>query len=88
VIVTPEDIERSIESKVELVRRGRVAAFTVELDTSVVSRHYGEALAAAGEYDTHASAVTAVLAKRRRPKGKKASDFELPIRYHVDVDEV
>jgi REP element-mobilizing transposase RayT len=61
-------------------------ARALDLDTSVVSRHYGEALAAAGDYDEQATAVTAALTKRARPKGKKGANV-LPIRYHVDVDE-
>jgi REP element-mobilizing transposase RayT len=59
-------------------------------DTRAVSRHYGEALAQAGEYDKEASAITALLAKRKRPRARKvtAADADgLHVRYHVDVAE-
>ncbi|MBN8610632.1 MAG: transposase [Deltaproteobacteria bacterium] len=59
------------------------------LHTSVVSRHYGEALASAAEYDEEATAVTARLAKRKRRVAKKtAADADgFRVRYHVDVNE-
>jgi hypothetical protein len=65
-------------------------ARALALDTSVVSRYYGQALARAGDFDELATAVTALLAKRRRPRARKvtpASEDALPVRYHVDVDE-
>lgn len=55
------------------------------LHTSVVSRYYGQALEAAGDFDEMASPVVRSL---RRKKGKKATSTALPVRYHVDVDEV
>ncbi|MFI5308181.1 MAG: hypothetical protein ACHQ53_12550, partial [Polyangiales bacterium] len=48
-------------------------ARALALDTSVVSRHYGEALAAAGDFDEEATAVKALLAKRKRPRGRKVT---------------
>jgi REP element-mobilizing transposase RayT len=65
-------------------------ARALDLDTSVVSRHYGLALAAAGDFDEQATAITAVLNKRRRAKGRKQPAVPaegLPVRYHVDVTE-
>lgn len=62
-----------------------------ELDTSVVSRYYGQALAAAGDFDEQATAVIALLGKRRRPRTRKVTATTanaLPVRYHVDVDKV
>jgi len=62
------------------------------LDTSVVSRHYGEALANAGDFDEEATAVKALIAKRARPRARPrkataAAEDALPVRYHVDVEE-
>jgi REP element-mobilizing transposase RayT len=60
------------------------------LDTSVVSRHYGEALVQAGDFDQEATAVKALLAKRSRPRACKvtpATEDAQPVRYHVDVEE-
>ena len=60
------------------------------LDTGVVSRYYGQAISAAGEFDEQASAVTALLSRRRRTRGRavtKATAGAAPVRYHVDVDE-
>jgi REP element-mobilizing transposase RayT len=60
------------------------------LDTGVVSRYYGQALAAAGDFDEQTTALTALLGKRRRPRPRKvtkATAEALPVRYHVDVDE-
>jgi hypothetical protein len=60
------------------------------LDTSVVSRHYGDALARAGDFDEEATAVKALLAKRARPRARgvtPATEDALPVRYHVDVAE-
>ncbi|MFO0709863.1 MAG: transposase [Sandaracinus sp.] len=65
-------------------------ARALELDTSVVSRHYGDALVSADEHDQEAAAVLAVLAKRRRPRARKATapdEDGLPVRYHVDLSE-
>jgi REP element-mobilizing transposase RayT len=65
-------------------------ARALQLDTSVVSRYYGQALAAAGDFDEQASAVVGLLGKRRRARGRKvtrATADALPVRYHVDVDE-
>jgi hypothetical protein len=65
-------------------------ARALSLDTGVVSRHYGQALSAAGDYDQEATAVKALLAKRRRPRPRRvtaASADALPVRYHVDVAE-
>jgi putative transposase len=60
------------------------------LDTSVVSRYYGQAMAEAGEYDQRATAVAALLARRKRPRPRKvtrAAADAFPVRYHVDVEE-
>lgn len=60
------------------------------MDTSVVSRHYGHAVAAAGTYDELASAVRAGLESRgrRRPGRRTRSNADpVPVRFHVDVDE-
>jgi REP element-mobilizing transposase RayT len=60
------------------------------LDTGVVSRYYGQAMAAAGEFDEQASAVTALLRPRRRARSRsvtKASAGAQSVRYHVDIDE-
>jgi hypothetical protein len=65
-------------------------ARALDLDTSVVSRYYGQAIAAAGEFDQQASALTALLNRRRRPRDRavtKAAAGAAPVRYHVDVDE-
>jgi putative transposase len=65
-------------------------ARALELDTGVVSRYYGQAIAAAGEFDQQASALTALLNRRRRPRHRavtKAAAGAAPVRYHVDVDE-
>jgi putative transposase len=60
------------------------------LDTSVVSRYYGQALRDAGEYDQRATAVTALLNKRKKPRARKptrATADGFAVRYHVDVEE-
>ena len=60
------------------------------LDTGVVSYHYGQAMAAPGDFDEQATAVTALLKRRskKRPRSKtKPTADGLPIRYHVDVRE-
>lgn len=60
------------------------------LDTGVVSYHYGQAMAAPGEFDEQASAVRALLEHRRRPRPRaktKAAADALSVRYHVDVQE-
>lgn len=65
-------------------------ARALELDTGVVSRYYGQAIAAAGEFDEQASAVIGLLNHRRRPRTRavtKATAGAQPVRYHVDVDE-
>jgi REP element-mobilizing transposase RayT len=72
--------------------RGRQVdvARALHLDTSVVSRHYGAALASAPEHDQEATAVAGLLAKRRRPRTREATAPDadgLPVRYHVDLRE-
>jgi REP element-mobilizing transposase RayT len=64
-------------------------AQALNLDTGVVSYHYGQAMKTPGELDEQASAVTALLRRRRpRPAAKtKATADALPVRYHVDVHE-
>lgn len=66
-------------------------ARALSLDTSVVSRYYGQALQEAGEFDELATAVTALLRKRQRgTKDRcvtKATQDALPVRYYVDVEE-
>jgi putative transposase len=60
------------------------------LDTSVVSRHYGAALADAAAYDEAATAITARLAAKKRPRPAKATRADadgVKVRYHVDVSE-
>ena len=59
------------------------------MDTSVVSRHYGHAVAAAGAYDEQACAVRAGLEarSRRRPRRARSNTDPIPVRFHVDVDE-
>ena len=66
-------------------------ARALQLDTSVVSRYYGQALIAAGNHDEQATAVVALLAKRGRRRTRKptaATANALRVRYHVDVEEV
>jgi len=66
-------------------------ARALSLDTSVVSRYYGQALQSAGDFDELATAVTALLRKRHRgtkDRGlTKATRDVLPVRYYVDVEE-
>ncbi len=60
------------------------------LDTGVVSYHYGRAMTTPAELDEQASALTALLSGRRRPRARtktKATADALPVRYHVDVQE-
>lgn len=60
------------------------------LDTSVVSRYYGQAVAHAGDFDQAASAVVARIRKqgpRSRRQRTSATDGSHPVRYFVDVDE-
>ncbi|MBN1654711.1 MAG: transposase [Deltaproteobacteria bacterium] len=62
-------------------------ARALSLDTSVVSRYYGQALRAAGDFDERATAVTALLRKSRRAtKGRrvtKATQNAFPVRYFL-----
>jgi hypothetical protein len=65
-------------------------ARALSLDTSVVSRYYGQALQQAGEFDEQATAVVGLLAKKsgaRKARVTKATERALPVRYHVDVEE-
>jgi hypothetical protein len=65
-------------------------ARALELDTGAVSRHYGEAMTAAGDFDQEATAVCGLLGKRRRSRPRSvtpAAAGSFPVRYHVDVDE-
>jgi REP element-mobilizing transposase RayT len=59
-------------------------ARALSLDTSVVSRYYGQALQTAGDFDERATAVTALLRKNRRgTKGRrvtKATQGGFPVR--------
>ena len=73
-------------SQIEIAR-------ALDLDTSVVSRYYGQAAAASGEFDEAASAVIARLDRGARTRkksgtGSTASSADaIRVRYHVDVDE-
>lgn len=61
------------------------------IDTSIVSRYYGQAIAAAADFDQRATAVTALLRRRGKQRARVVtppSVDALPVRYHVDVDEV
>jgi len=74
----------------EYAGRQADVARALRLDTSVVSRHYGDALASAAEHDEEATAVTALLAKRKPPRARKVTPPDadgFPVRYHVDVSE-
>ena len=65
-------------------------ARALALDTGMVSRHYGAALARAGDFDQEATAVRAILAKHARPRAREktpATADAFPVRYHVDVAE-
>jgi REP element-mobilizing transposase RayT len=62
-------------------------ARTLGLDTSVVSRYYAQAIENAGDFDEMATAVVSRL-RRLHKAGKRGSSGALPVRYHVDVDEV
>jgi hypothetical protein len=60
------------------------------LDSSMVTRYYGQALAVAGDYDEEATAVTALLRKKTPKSTRKvtaATADAHPVRYYVDVDE-
>jgi REP element-mobilizing transposase RayT len=61
------------------------------LDTGVASHYYRQAVAAAGDFDQEATAVTAMIEARRGTKktGKvtPATADAIRVRYHVDVDE-
>ncbi len=60
------------------------------LGTSVVSRHYGDALRSAAEYDEEATVIVARLAKQKKhraPKRTAADADGVRVRYHVDVAE-
>jgi hypothetical protein len=66
----------------------------LNLDTSVVSRYYGQAVTKSGDFDQAASAIAARL-KHHRNRGKKtrtpansATKGAHPVRYFVDVDEL
>lgn len=65
-------------------------ARALQIDSSMVSRYYGQALERAGEFDEAASAVTAVV---RRPRASQRSQVTPAsadghrVRYFVDVDE-
>jgi REP element-mobilizing transposase RayT len=69
-------------SQIELAR-------ALGLDTSVVSRYYGQGLEDAGELDQQATHVTGWLAKRRKRRAKvnEPAGDAMRVRYHVDVDE-
>jgi len=74
----------------EYAGRQADVARALRLDTSVVSRHYGDALVSAAEHDEEATAVAALLAKRKRPRARKVTPPDadgFPVRYHVDVSE-
>ncbi|PNX51096.1 MAG: hypothetical protein BV458_12040 [Thermoplasmata archaeon M9B2D] len=66
-------------------------ARALSLDTSVVSRYYGQALQSAGDFDELATAVTALLRKRQRgTKDRRLTEAPLDalsVRYYVDVEE-
>ncbi len=68
-------------SQIELAR-------ALSLDTSVMSRYYGQAIENAGEFDEIASAVVARLRRLKTKKGAIKAYSPMPVRYHVDVDEV
>jgi hypothetical protein len=61
----------------------------LELDTGVAADHYGQAMQVAHELHERASAVTALLRRRRaRPAVKiNAAAEALPVRYHVAAQE-
>jgi len=67
-------------SQIEIAR-------TLDLDTSVISRYYAQAVENAGDFDEMATAVVSRLRRRAKEQGKGPSGA-LPVRYHVDVDEV
>jgi REP element-mobilizing transposase RayT len=66
-------------------------ARALSLDTGMVSHYYRQAIAEAGDFDQEATAITALLNKRR--VGTKARTVTpatadgIRVRYHVDVDE-
>jgi hypothetical protein len=62
----------------------------LRMETGAVSRHYRHALELAGDFDQQATAVVALLARRKRRRDRvrtSPTQGGLPIRYHVDVDE-
>lgn len=63
-------------------------ARALSLDTSVMSRYYGQALENAGDFDEMAGAVVARLRRLRTKKGAVKAYGPMPVRHHVDVDEV
>lgn len=69
-------------------------ARALNLDTSVVSRYYGQAVAQSGEFDQAASAIAARLKHHRnrrtrtRTPANSATKGAQPVRYFVDVDEL
>jgi hypothetical protein len=73
--------------------RGRQieVARALSLDTSVVSRYYGQALQRPGDFDERATAVVALLRKSRRDtktrRMTRATQGGFPVRYSVDVEE-
>ena len=66
-------------------------ARALNLDTSVVSRYYGQAVAKSGDFDQAASAIAARLKHHRNHRTKTrtpATHDAHPVRYFVDVEEV
>lgn len=74
----------------EYAGRQMDVARALSLDTSVVSRYYGQAMRAPGDFDERATAVKGLIDKRtgpRKARVTKATERSLAVRYHVDVDE-
>jgi hypothetical protein len=60
------------------------------VDTGVVSYHYGKAMQTPGDYDEQATAVVALLERRRKPRPRartSATAGAHQVRYLVDVQE-
>jgi REP element-mobilizing transposase RayT len=58
----------------------------LDLETSTISRYYGQAIAKAGDFDQRANALSALLNKRRRSRAREAPKAGPD--YHVNADDV